>query len=541
MDNDQLTRYQRLLIEQFYSITSCSNRSESEVVELLASNDWNLEIAIIEYYQQNPSSHRDFISTYTESVQMSRNNSSRSIMSRLNSAFNNTSSPLLPGLFPTDNENPPSKLHQIFNRLIYYLVLTVQFVLVLPLMVFFKVIGLLLVVVIDKIMPVLSKVFGLRLASNTYYARKNLTNPVERSRRFIYTFDEFINNRPLIDINPAQGAEEGIKESDSSLMEINRPNFLECSYTNALYLLKKDFKWLMIYLQSDEHEDKAQFIQQVLLNDQLLGFLKNNEILFWGGNMKESESYQIANSFNVSGFPFLGLITMTTEQSNTTPQVSLVSKIQGVGSNYLKSDGSINTSKIISKFHKTFERLNPTLVSLRTDAQQRELSRNIRAQQDLAYQRSLEQDRRREQARQRALEAERAEELRQQQEELMKKQRLQYLYNFLQDFQTKESQYDLSDRKQVSRIAIRLPSGYRVQHNFHKEFTIEDLYLYAECLMEQIPDITAPGVQLPENYNHIFNFKLISVMPREQLPLTSEIIGENKLVYPSGNLAIEQE
>ncbi|ODV97882.1 hypothetical protein PACTADRAFT_376 [Pachysolen tannophilus NRRL Y-2460] len=561
MNHSSLSEEQQNTLAQFRSISN-TNISDSDIIVFLGRNNWDLELSLIDYYQVYPS-RQTFLNHYTERINNSsmNGNSNRpntpNIFNRIwnfagyqaLSDSENGGTSNMPGAFISEQTVHPSKLYKLINNSAYY----VMFILILPLVFLFAIFKALIYFVVNKLFPVVSKLVGLdnNSSSRTYYARKNLTNPTERSRRFIYEFDEFINNKPLVDIQQQlPPPTEYIAVNDSSLMEIQRPNFLECSYTNALYKVKKECSWLMIYLQSDHHEDKATFINEILLNKQFLKFLQEKQIYIWGGNLKESESFQIADTFSVNKFPFLGLLTLTVDQiptstgSNTSsPTLSLVSKIQGVPYKYFNPQNmTLNINKVINKFNRTYERQNPTLVSLRTEHEQRERERNLRLEQDLAYQRSLENDRRREQERLRLIQQHEEEERRSREAEEKaarnQEQKLKWLYWRYQNLRP-EPDMKKDDKKSFARVAIRLNNEKRISRLFYKDCKIEEIFAFVECITNDIPNSinSEDSFIKPKDYNHIYKFRLMSMLPKEELKLSyDEEICNNKLVYPNGNL-----
>lgn len=100
-------------------------------------------------------------------------------------------------------------------------------------------------------------------------AERRSVNPRDTAARFIRDFEEDVG----------------------AIDELKLP-FFEGGYTQALDLAKKELKFLVILLQSDEHDDTSKFNKEVLSTPEVVEFLKQNEIIVWGGNVRESEAYQ---------------------------------------------------------------------------------------------------------------------------------------------------------------------------------------------------------------------------------------------------------
>lgn len=48
----------------------------------------------------------------------------------------------------------------------------------------------------------------------------------------------------------------------------------------------------MVYLHSDEHDATDKFCKETLADSELLSYLVVNEMIVWGGNVKETEGFQ---------------------------------------------------------------------------------------------------------------------------------------------------------------------------------------------------------------------------------------------------------
>lgn len=57
-------------------------------------------------------------------------------------------------------------------------------------------------------------------------------------------------------------------------------------------MAKSELKFLVVYLHSDEHDATDNFCRETLADSELLSYLRANEFLIWGGNVKEAEGFQ---------------------------------------------------------------------------------------------------------------------------------------------------------------------------------------------------------------------------------------------------------
>src|SRR3569833_782773 len=95
--------------------------------------------------------------------------------------------------------------------------------------------------------------------------------------------------------------------------------FFEGGYANAYDAAKKDLKFLLVVLLSPEHDDTESFVRDTLLAPEVVELIRNsaNRIILWGGNMRDSEAYQVCNDFNCTKFPWSALICLTPKEGST--------------------------------------------------------------------------------------------------------------------------------------------------------------------------------------------------------------------------------
>ena len=97
----------------------------------------------------------------------------------------------------------------------------------------------------------------------------------------------------------------------------SRVPFHEGGFAEALDLAKRDLKFLLVVLVSPEHDDTAAFTRETLLSDAVVSFLADpaNDLIVWGGNVLDSEAYQVAAEYNCTKFPFSCLVCLTPRDS----------------------------------------------------------------------------------------------------------------------------------------------------------------------------------------------------------------------------------
>jgi FAS-associated factor 2 len=152
---------------------------------------------------------------------------------------------------------------------------------------------------------------------------------------------------------------------------------------------------------------------------------------------------------------------------------------------------------------------------MRAQRIEQQASRNLRQEQDSAYERSLAQDR--ERARQRREEAEA--QARAEKEALNKAEAEEKRRDDLKQWRRWRARSLPPEpepkSKDTVRISIRMPSGDRVIRKFQADADLEELYAFVECF-EVLPvdGSTEKAVQEPAAFEHVYEFRLVSPMPR---------------------------
>lgn len=423
-----------------------------------------------------------------------------------------------------ESNNLSNNLSNKFNKLTSILFITIILIIMTPLYILFR-------IFLSFSFFILSII--IKIQKHGYKSIRN-NDPLNISRRFIMKFDDRIGNKSKnININELQSNTDNITTNsnhnnnitnnnnvnnnstdsvidESNLVEIERPDFLECSYSQALYIVKKDITWLLVYIESSENKESIDFTNDVLINKKFLKFIKDRKFLVWGGDICDSEAFQTCNQFNITKLPFLGLLCLTVNQIPTssgiqqsTPVLSLVTKIQGYK----------NLNFVLKKLDKAYKKYNPIVSQLKSNNNSQNLSNSL---ENEAYENSI---RRTQQFRQNNIE------LRQ---------------NWLK-WRKSKILPECNEQGQYARIAIKLPNGNRVQLKVNKNCTLEEIYAIVECnLLENIEIDSNINYTEPLNYHHQYKFDIYTLIPKELLVCDSNtIISNNSLVFPSGNLIVE--
>ncbi|KAF2764490.1 hypothetical protein EJ03DRAFT_331780 [Teratosphaeria nubilosa] len=335
--------------------------------------------------------------------------------------------------------------------------------------------------------------------------------------------------RPL---NPRDSAARFMREleEDYGVAQGQVP-FYQGGYSAAYDEAKRDLRWLMVILISPEHDYTPKFVQETLHDPELIAFINDpsNNIIVWGGSVRDAEAYQVANALNATQFPFITAVVHTPSVSSTA-----MSKVATF-------NGAMSAQHIINKMQSVMESQRVDLDRIRRQRQEQQASRNLRQEQESAYERSLAQDR--EKARKRKEEqaarekAEREEREREEQKADHTRKVAQWRTWRARSIPSEPDAYV----KEAVRVSIRMPDGERVVRKFGPDADLEELYAYVECydLLKEDAEVQEKEVSKPAGYEHEYQFQLVSPMPREvyELAQGGSIRGR---IGRSGNLIVER-
>ena len=304
--------------------------------------------------------------------------------------------------------------------------------------------------------------------------------------------------------------------------------FFDGGYSQAYDKAKSELKYLVVVLLSPEHDDTRSFVRETLLHQDVINFMqeKGDRLILWAGNVQDSEAYRVASSIRCTKFPFVGLVVYTP----TTSSMSLVSRVSGL----------VPHSLLLRKLRIAITQIDEQLDLVRSQRAQQQASRDLREAQNSAYERSLAQDRERLKQRREAEAAKEREEKEAQRSEERRERHARDLAQWRRWRGQKLSAEPSDSNKEAVRISIRMPSGDRILRRFDPSAELEELYAFVDCfdfLKEE--SVSEKDQACPEGFNHKYQFKLVSPMPREAYELAEggtirERIGK------SGNLLVER-
>jgi FAS-associated factor 2 len=69
-------------------------------------------------------------------------------------------------------------------------------------------------------------------------------------------------------------------------------DFFKGGYSQALEKARRELKFMLVILQSYDHDDTDKFSKETLVSPRVIEFLKERNILVWAGNVHEAEAHK---------------------------------------------------------------------------------------------------------------------------------------------------------------------------------------------------------------------------------------------------------
>lgn len=325
-------------------------------------------------------------------------------------------------------------------------------------------------------------------------------------------------------LSPADTANKLVQNLEEQYGTEHIDFFTDGGYMEALTRIKRNYGVALLFFTSSKNDDSETFSRSVLMNQELKEFLNRRNILCWTGDVCEDEAFRGSRQFHCTKFPSAVLVMYSPQLSELVVAAQL--------------HGCLDSSSIITNLTNALAKHLPSLERFRSEREAREAARELRRQQDNAYQASLARDRER-QAFARAEEERLAKE--KEEREIVQKKKKQYRAWLASNLPPEPSSED-----EPARLSIRFPDGSRAVRRFKKDDTVESVYNYVDYMLfekeepEEFGRATSSSnpVTPPSDYKHDFHFQLYSSLPRALLK-PSVAISTNKAIFPNGTVVVE--
>lgn len=291
------------------------------------------------------------------------------------------------------------------------------------------------------------------------------------------------------------------------------PPFLAGSYADALRAAKAEIRILAVVLTSAAHSDDAYFKQHVLTDPGLVRTLRSSDFYVWGGDVRHREAYQVATLLQASTYPFVAFIALQPRRSRSrgtvVPHPGVLSRIEGSPHTALSAH-SIQTHVEEVLLPRTASYLG----QLRSERHRVQTERDLKAEQDRAYEDASRRDQERVLAR-RAEEEQRAEDARVRHAwEQERTSQLAKAHAWRQWARHSLVPQEAPAGSPSIRIAVHLPNGRNLQRRFAPTATLEQVYAFVDTA--GVEDTVAPASP-PQGYTHTYSFHLVQTYPRRVL------------------------
>lgn len=313
----------------------------------------------------------------------------------------------------------------------------------------------------------------------------------------------------------------------------NELPFFEGGLAQAHDLAKKELKFLLVVLLSPEHDDTAVFVRETLLATDVVSFIRDpsSNIILWGGNVLDSEAFQVAREYKCTRYPFSALVCLTPKEGST--RMGIVKRLSG----------PMPASTYLSELQGAIEKYGADMAGVRAERSAQEFSRSLRDQQDSAYERSLAIDRERAREKKEAAAAAAAAEKRALAEADAAVLRAEKGEQWKAWRATQIKPEPPASDKEVVRVALKMPEASgagRITRRFAQDASLEELYAFVECygVLHSKEGAGDASEKKPTDYEHKYMFRVASTLPRVVYePSAIETMGAT--IGRSGNLIVE--
>ncbi|PFH48584.1 hypothetical protein AMATHDRAFT_5669 [Amanita thiersii Skay4041] len=335
------------------------------------------------------------------------------------------------------------------------------------------------------------------------------------------------------------------------------PDFSLGTYEEMLRACKREAKIGCVILVSEEHDDVVEFKRSTLTDPTFVKMLYENNIVVWGGDVRDREAWTAAEKLQATTYPFVAFLALqprrsppgsSNSSSNSSPTLTILSRHQGRS---VPSSGPTSASTLVAQLERNvLPRVMPFLDVLKAADRERQLERQLREEQDRAYREAARKDKERIEAMMRK-EREEAEQKRRQEEEREREQERKEALE--REIRKKEEERMIWRRwmrrhmvgrtptgegEGPLRMAIRLPNGTRLVRRFKADMSLTALYAFVDVqfipahLVEDDDPKSIPSASLdrsPEScietkitsldngVNDWWGFHIVNAYPRKEI------------------------
>jgi FAS-associated factor 2 len=193
------------------------------------------------------------------------------------------------------------------------------------------------------------------------------------------TFKRLCNGFPTAQ----EDAEAFLAEYDRDFAGVPRPAFQRCSYHEALSRAKRESKFLLVYAHSADHGETRRFCGRggLLSCPQFVEFVDANCVC-WGGSVARTDGLRTACRMGFTAFPAIALVVSTASSG-----AGIADRLMGAAVTGPRPEA------VLARLARTLARQQGVLDAARAERVARETERELRSEQDRAFEESLAADR----------------------------------------------------------------------------------------------------------------------------------------------------
>lgn len=225
------------------------------------------------------------------------------------------------------------------------------------------------------------------------------------------------------------------------------PPFHRSGYNQVLEAAKRDLRFLLVYLHSDQHQDTDHFCRHVLSSNEVRQQISDSNIIFWGCSVSLPEGHRVSQALRENTYPFLAMIVLRQH------------RMVVVG----RQEGITQAESLVTWIRNTITEYEAFIVAARAERDERNLDRALRNQQEEEYAETLRRDQEREQMIREREEIERREEEERERLRREELERKDQIVKMKVEMASEIPEEPAADDSEACRIVIKLPDGQRLE------------------------------------------------------------------------------
>ncbi|KAJ2317007.1 Ubx domain-containing protein [Coemansia sp. RSA 2704] len=308
---------------------------------------------------------------------------------------------------------------------------------------------------------------------------------------------------------PEAAAAQGFRAYFESRFGQRHPPFYDGTFADARAAARREQRYLVAVLWSREHDD-AELLGRALAREDVAAYLSQAQFVVWAGDAGDGDAYAASWELGAAAFPAIAVL------APGRGGLRLAARMDGVSA----AGGADGLARAVVRLVEAPVARHGRGVARQRQAQQgREAERQLREQQNAAYEASLardreraraqqEQEQREQRAREQAAEAARR-------EEQLAQQRRQWQWAALARLQRTDA------LQGEGRLSLRLEGGQRVVQAFSPAARVQHVFDFVETRQAAAehaagarPFGELDAVEAPSGYEHAYEFALVSQFPR---------------------------